>query len=52
MATKHPAVERFDPISLAEFNAALTLNLPTKDMEALVEMLIGDSVMRAEKLKD
>lgn len=52
MPTKHPAVDRFDPVSLAEFNAALTLNLPPKDMQALVEMLIGDTQMRAEKLKD
>jgi hypothetical protein len=46
MATLDPRLTRFDCIALAEFNKALTLNLPEPDMKALVEMLELDSRIR------
>ena len=37
---------KFDCIALAEFNKALTLNLPEKDLNALAEMLEMETRVR------
>ena len=49
MAAVHQsALTRFDCIALAEFNKALTLNLPEHDLKALADDLEMESRIRKQ----